>query len=455
MEFWSNSFVFTALTLVTLLAVAEFIRALIAPLRRFGLPASIIAGTLGLGLGPSGLDALPVDLSILRAGVYHALGIVFIALSLQAPAQGMGGGGKSMAFGITTMVCMQTVLGLAVVLILGLVLGSQVHPGFGLMLPLGFEQGPGQALAMGSAWAKSGMESGADVGLIVAAVGYAWAVFVGMPLVAWGKSRGYASSDRSAQVVKQATVSELVPEPGGLERLAAQVVTIGLVYLATFGFCTAFSTGLAKLGAADVGHMIWGFHFMIGALLAMAVRPLFSRLPGESPLDDVLLGRLAGLTVDVSTCAALAAVQLSVLAANWLPIALVTTVGGLATLVACVWFSVRAFPDSPFEHCVIWFGSATGTLPMGLALLRIIDPELRSPAPASVVLGSAGAVVGVAPILLLIHPIPIAGWGDGYPMGGWLGLGAAVVYLVVTVGLWAWFGGLKITGKSWVEWASR
>ena len=252
----------------------------------------------------------------------------------------------------------------------------------------------------------------------------------------------------------EAELQMSMPEAGGLERLAQQVVIVGTLYMVTYAVCSAIASGLTRAGMEEIGHMIWGFHFMIGALLAMGVRPMIAALPGGSPLEDGLLGRIAGLTVDVSTCAALAAVQLSVFAANWVPILMVTTAGGLVTLLACLWLAVRAFPDGPFEHCVIWFGTSTGTLPMGLALLRIIDPELRSSAPNSMVLGSAGAVLGVAPILLAIHPIPIVGWADNYPTMGWVALGVSTIYLLVTVALWARFGGLSIRGKGWAEWRS-
>jgi ESS family glutamate:Na+ symporter len=444
----------TGLSLLALLAVAEGIRAAVPLLRTYGLPASILAGVLGLALGPGVLGLLPADPDVLRTGVYHALGVVFIALTLQAPAPGKSASGRSMAFGITALIALQTALGLAVVLGLGMGTGAPLHPGLGLMLPLGFEQGPGQALAMGEAWTRTGLDQGADVGLIVAAIGYAWSVVVGIPLVIWGRRRGLISPTEGVQVADAEPHQVEVVSPGGLERLAQQVVTIGVIYLATYGVCRAAAFGFERGGLDDIGHMVWGFHFIIGALLAMAARPVLTRFPGGSPLDDALLGKLAGLTVDVSTCAALAAVQLSVLAANWLPILAVTTVGGLATLVFCVVVAVRGFRDAPFEHCVIWFGTGTGTLPMGLALLRIIDPELKSSAPSSMVWGSAGAIVGVAPILLFIHPIPILGWVEEQPLLLWGGLGISTLYLGFTMVAWSWWGGLRLRSGGWAEWSS-
>lgn len=455
MEFWQHDLVTTGLLLALLLVLAEGLAGLLPPLRRLGVPTSILAGVLGLLLGPELMGLLPLSTEVLEAGVYHALGIVFIALSLQSPRRQQGGGaarhsGRSMAFGITFMVALQTVVGLALVMGLGL-LGDDVHPGFGLLLPLGFEQGPGQALSVGGAWEQAGMPSGAQVGLIVAAIGFGWSIGAGVPLVAWGRARGWvaAAPTREEAVDDEASEGgEPFPElpPGGLAHLSRQLGAIAAIYALTWGLCLGLSGALVAAGMADIAAMIWGFHFMVGALLAMGLRPLLRRLPGGSPIHSETQARVAALTVDFATVAALAAIQLAVLEAFWLPILLVTTVGGLVTLGTALWLAWRAFPDAPFEHAVLWFGLSTGTMPTGLALLRMIDPELRSPAPLSAVLGSAGAILGVAPILLALHPIAITGWGEGWPGAGWLALGANVAYLGLTVVLWRFMGGLRLGG---------
>ena len=416
MAYWANPVVITFLSLAVLLVLAEGVRAVIPPLKNLGVPASIVAGALGLLIGPGVLGLLPMDTDVLETVVYHGLAVVFIAVALQTPKGGKTGPGvRSMAFGITTMVGMQTALGLLLALGLGVVLGSHLHPGFGLLLPLSFEQGPGQALALGAAWEEGGLPDGAQVGLIMAAIGFAWSVVIGVPLVAYGRAKGWVSDQRDADSVEEDTQAEEVLPAGSLELLTRQIVAIGGIYGATYLVCIGASTALA--GMPDIAAMVWGFHFMIGAVIAMAVRPLLAKLPAGSPIHDGLQGRIASVTVDGITCAALSAVQLAVLGAHILPILLITSVGGIATLVGCVLLARRAFPEAWFEHAVLWFGMSTGTLPMGLALLRMVDPELKSPAPVSAVLGSAASILGVAPIVLVIHPIPDRRLGRELPDG--------------------------------------
>ena len=249
MSYWQNGVVSTALTLAALLGVAEVLRRLVAPMRTLGIPASIVAGCFGLVLGPALLDVLPLDRGVLEGVVYHGLAIVFIAVGLQSPDTSKGqvaSAVKSFTFGIPFMQAMQFCIGLGTVLLLGVGIGEALHPGIGLMLPLGFEQGPGQALSLGAAWdtgGEHGMHNGAQVGLIVAAVGYGWAVLIGVPLVVWGRRRGLTSRRSSrAKGAMAAPDDKPVLPSGAVELLTRQVIAIGIVYVATYGICLGLAT---------------------------------------------------------------------------------------------------------------------------------------------------------------------------------------------------------------------
>lgn len=451
---WDEAGLVTALGIAVALALAEALRRLIPPLRRLGLPGSILAGVLALLLGPQVLGWMPLSQKLLESAVYHGLALVFIAVALTPPAPTpaeapRGASGLSMGFAVVTMVALQTAVGLAVVLLLSAG-GDAQHPGLGLMLPLGFEQGPGQAMAMGLAW-EPGLASGRQLGLIVAAVGFAWSVFVGVPLVAYGRWRGWESATR-LEAGEQAVVASDSGPAGAPDPLAQQLVLIGLCYLSTLGLVSGAVWGVQALGGrlqmpavAEVGEMLWGFHYIVGAMVGTLLRLGLTRLPGAPLLNGPLLGRCAGSAVDLTTACALAAVQLSVLAANWGPVVLLTTAGGLLTLLLCLYLAPRAFSEAPFEHAVVWFGMSTGTLPMGLALLRTIDPELRSPAPMSAVLGSAAATLGAIPVVLVLHPAAVAAWPERSP---WLFFGLALVYAAVVVALWRVVGPLRLS-RTW------
>lgn len=226
--------------------------------------------------------------------------------------------------------------------------------------------------------------------------------------------------------------------------LTLHLVFVAGVYLATYLVVTGLASALA--GRPQLAAMVWGFHFLVGVALALALRVGVTRLgSGEGlPLHDGLLGRISTVMVDVVTCSALAAVQIGVLRTHLLPILVITTVGGGVTLWFTQWIARRAFPDAPFEHGLLLFGMATGTLPVGLALLRQVDPRMQSPASSSAVLGSLGALVLGAPLLLVVLPIPVGAWPDGFPDAVWLAVGILVVYLLVLVLGWWRLGTLQL-----------
>lgn len=449
MSFWESGLVLTGLWLGVLLLVASALRRSLPPLQRLGIPDSIVAGVVGLILGPGLLGVIPLDPGTLESIVYHGLAILFIAVSLQSPALGKGGGGAvSYAFSIPILALIQAIVGVLVVLGIAAVVGEKTHPGLGLLLPLGFQQGPGQALSLGKAWEATGLVDGSQLGLIIASVGFAWAVLIGVPLVAIGRKLGWAADpgrggeDGGGEPAE----AEAAPttEVGGLEPLSNQFVAIGAVYLLTYGAVVGLTTVLA--GKPQIAAMIWGFHFIIGTLIALAVRSPWRRARALPPLHDGQLGRVAGLTVDVMTCAALSAVSIKVLSANLVPVLILTSLGGFVTLFVILWVARRAYPVAPFEHAVLLFGTATGTLPMGLALLRLLDPDLKGPAASSAVLGSAGALPLGAALLIVVLPYPVANYPDGFPTAVWVALAMCVVYLAVLVVGWWKFGPLRFDG---------
>ena len=449
MEFWQSGRVITVLMLAVLLMIGTGLRR-IGPIGRLGIPASIIGGILGLLLGEGLFAVLPMDSGTLEGIVYHGLAIVFIAVSLQTPKRaGRTGGAVSFALGIAFFLNFQAVIGLLVVLVLGL------HPGLGLLLPLGFEQGPGQALSLGKAWEASGLVDGGQLGLIIAALGFGWAIAAGVPMAAWGRRRGLLSQEHSEDNAREmggATSAKPVV-PGGLDPLSLHLAIIGLVYLITFGIVA----GLAELFAAmpGIAAMAWGFHFIFGALVAIGMRAALQRMSTEPILDNQQLSHIAGLTVDVVTCAAICAVQIAIFQANFVPIVLLTTLGGLLTAGAVIWLAPRVFPRAPFEHCILLFGAATGTLPVGLALLRIVDPDFRTPASLNAVLGSALSVPLAAVFMMGLLPYAISGWPEGYPTTGFIALALFFAYAVAIFAGWRFLGPMTLKGKLTTLWPNQ
>jgi ESS family glutamate:Na+ symporter len=452
-RFWDVGIVSALLAVLALLAVVGAVLRGSAKLRSLAIPPALLAGMLGLLLGDSGLQILPARPADLEVIVYHTFAVVFITVGLQAPpspAQVMGsaplrtGSARSLAVAIPTLGVAQALLGLLLVALWWATTGDELHPAFGWMITLGFQQGPGQALALGSAWESQGLHDGAQIGLLFAAFGFAWCALLGVPLVAYARKRGWidpvATDDGSAPVA----AAPRAAAAHDFEPLTAQVLVVAVVYAGVFAVLWLASLPLPE--SSPLRATFWGFHFIVGAGLAMALRRGARRARRETIFDDDLLARLSVLAVEVTTCAAIAAVELQVLASWLVPVLVFTTLAGGLTLVVTLWIAKRAFPEAPFAHALVLLGMSTGTVSTGLALLRMLDPELKGPVARNVVVAATASVPLNAPLFLGLIPFSVGLWSVGY--------GASIVWpiaLLVAYGVALAVAWRRLTPARWTR----
>ena len=429
MQHWNAGIVVNLLVVAVLLALAAGLRNRIAPLRRLGIPDCIVAGTIGLALGPSALSVIPLSIPDLELLVYHGFALVFIAVGLQKTAPGTRpGGARSVAVAIPTLSVLQVFIALLVVAVWKLWGG--LHPGFSLLPMLGFSQGPGQALSLGGAWEAHGFVDGAQLGLTFAAAGFMTCILLGVPTVAWARRAGWVSSAPSTAQPEAAAPAPT--EAGAMDPLSSSIVSIGVIYAAVFGFISALVLVLPE----SLVPTAWGFHFVVGALFAIGVRRVARATGRESWFHDRLLGRVAVVAVDFTTTAALCAVQLSVLGRWFAPVLVISLLLGVVTLAFCLWLARRAFPQEPFEHAIMMFGMATGTLPTGLALLRSVDPDLSGSVARNATLGVSGSIPFMAPLLVGVIPFAVSLWPDG--PGAAIGIPLALMVAYAAALAFAW-----------------
>jgi len=458
MKYWDVGVGLDLVLILALLAGAALVRRGIPGISRLALPDSMVAGGVALALGPTWLGWIPLDSDHLEAVVYHGLAILFLAVGLRSTARRAGergGGARSIAFGIPLVAIVQALIGLSLVLLWPVLSGVDLHPGYGLMLPLAFSQGPGQALSLGSAWESTGMAHGAQVGLILAALGYATCCAIGVPLIhlarwrGWVESRAASTTTRSDDLAPTSTL----PPPGAVDHLTRQLAMMATLYLVTFAVLTALSAALATRPAIQA--MVWGFHFIVALLLALGFRVATRRLLPAPITDDHLLSRVAALVVDITTASAIGAVRPELLTGVWAPVLTAAFVGAAITCGLSMWLARRAFPDAPFEHGLVLFGASSGTMPTGLALLRVQDPQLEGPASRNAILGVAGAIPLGVPLLLVVVPMPVVGWPASFPGAVLVAMGISVAWATILLVGWRLAGPLRFTRPLTALWPGR
>jgi ESS family glutamate:Na+ symporter len=224
MNFWDTgmwSFIITLTILLTCMMVANFLRRVIKPLRRSLIPSSVLGGFLALFAdfifkkitGNSMFN--PV---MLEALTYHGLGLGFAAVALKTTERKIVGDSKKdiMNYGLTTVSAyvLQGAIGIAIMLILGLFL-SDTFPAAGLLLPMGYGQGPGQAYNWGHTYEVLwGFEHGTSFGLTLAATGFISASVGGIFYLERLKRKGLVKNTFEDEIVASEEDEENKPAKG-------------------------------------------------------------------------------------------------------------------------------------------------------------------------------------------------------------------------------------------------
>lgn len=430
------------------LGMATYLKQAVKFFRTYLVPVSIIAGFVGLILGPEVLKIVPLDANRLGTIIYHLMAVGFIAMALKD--RGRKNSGKEMfntgAYIVSTYV-LQGIIGFGLTLLLVYTVYPNLFPAFGLLLPLGYGQGPGQAFSIGSQWESQGFLFGGNIGLTIATLGFLWACIGGVPLMNYlikrkkmPISRISGARNQTEAFTAPAQGEKIEPAEGeSLDKLTVQFLLIGIVYLATYLSLKGITALLHPLGTfgQTFAQLLWGFHFIIASLYALVFRAILDlclkkRIVTQTYTDNNLLQRISGGCFDYMIVASIAAISLAIVKQFIVPIALISTVGGFLTIAYTVYICKLIYKEHTLEYILALYGMLTGTISTGLALLREVDPELQTPAAENLMLGSGVGLFLGLPLMVLLN-LPVFGYVTHQPLMYLWSMLALVVYFGVLV----------------------
>ena len=413
-------------------------------IRKSLMPVAVLGGFLLLIAKLLGL--VRIDQNLMEILVYHGIALGFIAMSLRVPAdQDRRGkdltGLKSGAI-IVSSYLVQGVAGLLITLLLSYTVMPGMFKAAGLLLPMGYGQGPGQANNVGSSYEALGFAGGRSFGLAIAAAGYLVACIVGVVILNIWSRKGLVPSSREGKEAVQDVdffqSRDEIPVSDSIDKLSVQLAMVLLVYLATYLLTRGITSGISALSeslANTVNTLLWGFNFIIGSALAILLRVLLEKgkrsgLIRRQYQNNYLLNRISGFFFDIMIVAGIASINPEDIRGLWLPFLLMAVVGAVVTWLHLRFVCAKVYPDYYREGLISMYGMMTGTISSGVLLLREIDPDLATPAANNLITGSSFGIILGAPVLVLVSLAPksdlfcwlVAGLAAAY---------CAVLYLVI------------------------
>ena len=425
--------------LATALLLGNVLRTKVPFLKKSLLPSALLGGLLLLLF-----KAIPgckdlINKPVMEVVTYHALGLGFVALALKNnKIESKSSPMKVIETGALTAssYVIQGIVGLLVSIPFFL-FGKRLFYAAGLLLPMGYGQGPGQALNFGkifTGWAEQqGLEfAGADFGLSIAAMGFIVGSVIGVIYMNLLRRRGILSRKKIAE----AQINKLedyegkneIPDAESIDKLSVQICMVLFVYFLVYLF-TNWIQGmeLGKFGTNTLKPMLWGFNFLLGTLFGIAFKGILrsfkkSRIIEREYINNYMLNRISGFCFDVMIVAGTAAINFEEFGKFVLPFIIICTLGALVTFVYVLWISKHLYPDYKYEGFFSMFDMLTGTASNGMILLREIDPKFETPAANNLVLQTLAAIVLGFPVLLLM------GFAPQSLKSTWITLGILVVF---------------------------
>ena len=423
-----------------LLLVGKFIRVKVKLIQKLFIPPSLIAGVLGLAFGPNGLGWLPLSGSM---GTYAAvlIALVFGALPLSSPKfsakEVAGRVGPMWAYAQLGMLLQWGIMGVFGLFVMKLI-WPDLNDAFGIMLSTGFYGGHGTAAAIGEAFNGLGWDEAASLGMTTATMGVIFAIIGGLVMIKWAAKNKQTAFIADFADLPNELRSGLVPEekrePIGTTTTSAISIEPLTFHLALV-FLVAFLGYTMSVGVKQLYPQLELPVFSCAFIVGLVLKKIFDATKVSNYICPNTTQRIGSMSTDLLVAFGVASIKLGVVVKYAVPLVVLLVAGAVIVFGITFFFGRKLSKTYWFERTIFAWGWWTGTMAMGIALIRIVDPKLASKAMDDYAL----AYLPIAPVeILLITFVPIM-FVNG--MGLWLSLGCLslsvlIILLAVKMGWW-------------------
>ncbi len=438
--------------LCVLLGLGYWVRRKVVLLQRLYLPASVIAGLLGLLIFQTldvpeavsnGWNKLPGQL------INIVFACLFLGTALPPISKVWKSASRQLAYGQIVAWGQYAVGCIFVLLLLGPIFN--LPDIFAGIMPVGFEGGHGTAGGMGPVFDQLGFPEMKDYALASATGGIMGAIIVGMGLVNWAVRKGYVEKRRPAFVEATSSIDQAFAEgliPVGKRPMAGKL-TVSSDVIESLSLHLAFVGAAILLGWLMKQGLLQAVQFLpeTGARICasfplfplcmlggVAVQMLADRFDKHEHMDHGLMLRIQNCALDFLVVAAIATIRLDVVARNWIPLVVLILAGILWNVFCLTVLARRAFKDAWFERGIAEMGQSMGVTATGLLLLRVVDPDYETEAAEAFAAKQLLHEPFMGGGLWTSTAIPLLALWGGWPILG-IALAVMAIWAVVLYGM--------------------
>lgn len=410
-----------------LIMVGKYIRVKFPIVQRFLIPPSVLAGVLGLILGPEVLSWLPLSDNLgTYAGILIAFVFATIPFTSSAGSKDISKVKRMWGYSQGGMLLQWAFGGLLGIVVLGYF--WPLNDSFGISMPAGFCGGHGSAAALGSAFAELGQQEVLTLAMTAATVGIICSIVLGLIFLRIGTRRGYSSCLTQAETLPEELRTGLVAKEN--RKSIGEEVFSG-ISISTLTFHLSLASLIVLIGyliSRGGARLAPGLElpvFSCAYIGGILVKALLNRTRTKEYICPQTMSGLSGMFTDYLVAFGIASIKISVVSQYLVPLLILLVCGLLFTALYIFVAARYIFKEYWFEKAMFSWGWFTGTMAMGMALLRIADPQSRSRCMDHYAI----AYIFIAPIEIILITFAPMIFCNGY--GLWFSLACLIVGLIL------------------------
>ncbi len=425
------------------LLLGTYIRAKVGFLQKTFMPASVIGGFLMLVLGPIMLNWLPFPGDWMK--LYSLIpGILIVPVVASVP---LGLSIKSSEGAIKNVLPL-ALIGMAISMFqFTLGFGTQIafadmydfYATFGWELGLGYVGGHGTAGLLGNMLQSMNLpywETAQGVAVTTATFGIVGGIILGMVLINWAARSGHTAlltkpSD-IPESFKVGYIKDISKQPsmGRETTLSASVDSYAFHTAIILAVCAIsyWILGLAKGAKIPVLQdiSIWAYCIVV----MFIVWGVMGKLKLDYLVDSKVKSKISGSLTEFAVIAAIASLPIKAVLTYLVPILVMCLLGYVLTI-GFLFIMCRLFlKEYWFEQMIATMGMSTGVFLTGVLLLRICDPDFKTPVLANYSLAYTIVSVSYFAVLNIFLNALLTG---GAWSGVWISLGLGVVETIAAI----------------------
>ncbi|AOV07396.1 sodium/glutamate symporter [Sporosarcina ureilytica] len=400
------------------LLIGTLLRAKVKFLQSLFLPASVIGGFVGLLLGPVILGdhailPIPQDWITIYALIPGILIVPVVAsvpfgvkfksrlekkseqakMNAEVEKKKKSNASRNVLIMFAILVIIsqgQNVIGLSLTYLLSkLGMISDVYATFGTEVAAGFSGGHGTAGVVGSLLQSMNQpywNTAQGVTVTTATVGLIGGILIGIVMINFAARKGYtqflSGPGSFPQDMKQGYQSDVEKQKasGKETMLGSSIDTLTFHFaliLGGSGVAYALLMLVKKLNVPIIASIpIWAYAIIVMYFIWWVM----CQLNLSWIVDRQTTSKISSMFTDFAVVAAIVSMPVKAVLSYIVPITIMMVVVGGFTLLASYWLCKKYYGDFWFERSVAVFGTNAGVFITGLMLLKMVDPEYKSPA---------------------------------------------------------------------------